>query len=72
MADFRRVRGLHAYSGGTVPGFHRIHYSPFISSKMFGTQAVYEVNLIINPIRFTVKTTFCGFLFLYFFIPIIQ
>ena len=28
MADFRHVRGLHAYSGGTVPDFHRIHYSP--------------------------------------------
>ena len=28
MTDFRHVRGLHAYSGGTVPDSHRIHYSP--------------------------------------------
>ena len=28
MTDFRLVRGLHAYSGGTVPDLHRIHYSP--------------------------------------------
>lgn len=28
MADFRHVRGLHAYSGGTVPDSNRIHYSP--------------------------------------------
>ena len=27
MTDFRRVRGLHAYSGGTVPGSNRILYS---------------------------------------------
>ena len=61
MADFRRVRRLLAYSGGTVPGFHRIHYSPFIPFEMSGTQVVYEVNLIINPIGFTVKPTSCGF-----------
>ena len=24
MTDFRHVRGLHAYSGGTVPDLHRI------------------------------------------------
>ena len=28
MTDFRLVCGLRAYSGGTVPDFHRIHYSP--------------------------------------------
>ena len=28
MTDFRHVTGLRAYSGGTVPDFHRIHYSP--------------------------------------------
>ena len=28
MTDFRLVDGLHAYSGGTVPDSHRIHYSP--------------------------------------------
>lgn len=27
MTDFRLVWGLHAYSGGTVPGSNRIHYS---------------------------------------------
>ena len=27
MTDFRLVDGLHAYSGGTVPDLHRIHYS---------------------------------------------
>lgn len=27
MTDFRHVRSLHAYSGGTVPGSHRIIYS---------------------------------------------
>lgn len=27
MTDFRHVRGLHAYSGGTVPESHRIIYS---------------------------------------------
>jgi hypothetical protein len=29
MTDFRLVHKLHAYSGGTVPVFHRISYSPF-------------------------------------------
>lgn len=28
MTDFRPCRHLHAYSGGTVPDSHRIHYSP--------------------------------------------
>lgn len=28
MTDFRPCRHLHAYSGGTVPDLHRIHYSP--------------------------------------------
>ena len=28
MTDFRPVRCLLAYSGGTVPDFDRIHYSP--------------------------------------------
>ena len=27
MTDFRLVDGLHAYSGGTVPGSNRILYS---------------------------------------------
>ena len=37
MVDFRRVRRLHAYSGGTVPDSHRVHYSPPISIKIDGT-----------------------------------
>ena len=28
MTDFRLVRGLHAYSGGTVRDSHPVHYSP--------------------------------------------
>ncbi len=28
MTDFRHVCDLRAYSGGTVPDFDRIHYSP--------------------------------------------
>ena len=28
MTDFRLVCSLRAYSGGTVPDLHRIHYSP--------------------------------------------
>ena len=37
MVDFRRVRRLHAYSGGTVPDSHRVHYSPPIPIKIDGT-----------------------------------
>ena len=36
MTDFRHVRGLHAYSGGTVPGSDRILYSP-LSLKRIST-----------------------------------
>ena len=37
MTDFRRVRRLHAYSGGTVPDSNRIHYSPSILFVIDGT-----------------------------------
>ena len=39
MTDFRLVRRLHAYSGGTVPDFNRISYSPSIHNATDGTQA---------------------------------
>ena len=39
MTDFRLVRRLHAYSGGTVPDFDRISYSPSILHATDGTQA---------------------------------
>ncbi len=34
MTDFRHVTGLRAYSGGTVPDSHRIHYSPGLPNGM--------------------------------------
>ena len=34
MIDFRHVTGLRAYSGGTVPDSHRIHYSPGLPNGM--------------------------------------
>lgn len=37
MTDFRHVHSLHAYSGGTVPDFHRIHYSPLNPDEFSGT-----------------------------------
>ena len=49
MADFRLVRRLHAYSGGTVPDFNRISYSPSILHATDGTQAF--MNLFIHIIR---------------------
>ena len=33
MTGFRRVYSLHAYSGGTVPDFHRIHYLPSVLNR---------------------------------------
>ena len=38
MTDFRRVRCLHAYSGGTVPDSNRVHYFPPIPVEISGTQ----------------------------------
>lgn len=37
MTDFRLVCGLRAYSGGTVPGSDRIHYSPLGQCNDSGT-----------------------------------
>lgn len=37
MADFRHMRRLHAYSGGTVPDSNRIHYSPSFPVEINGT-----------------------------------
>ena len=39
MTDFRLVRRLHAYSGGTVPDLTRISYSPSALHATDGTQA---------------------------------
>lgn len=38
MTDFRRMWSLRAYSGGTVPDFDRIHYSPLRLYAHNGTQ----------------------------------
>ena len=38
MTDFRHVRCLRAYSGGTVPDSNRIPYSPSTLYKIDGTQ----------------------------------
>ena len=43
MTDFRRVRCLHAYSGGTVPDSNRVHYSPPIPFEISGTQMQYSI-----------------------------
>ena len=37
MADFRHAYSINAYSGGTVPDLHRIHYSPPAPDKPDGT-----------------------------------
>ena len=49
MTDFRLVRRLHAHSGGTVPDFDRIPYSPSILHATDGTQAF--MNLFFHIIR---------------------
>ena len=56
MTDFRLVRRLHAYSGGTVPDFDRISYSPSTLNDIDGTQAFYELAVIILPIKSFVKS----------------
>lgn len=53
MTDFRRVRCLHAYSGGTVPDSNRVHYSPPIPVEISGTQMPYSIVLY-----YTTKTLF--------------
>ena len=49
MTDFRRVRRLHAHSGGTVPDFDRIVYSPYIPDEMHGTETIDSITDIIEP-----------------------
>jgi len=44
MTDFRHVRCLLAYSGGTVPDSNRIPYSPSTLYKIDGTQISYLLN----------------------------
>lgn len=46
MAGFRHVRRLHAYSGGSVPDSHRIHYSPLNANAQSGTQMRYSIVVI--------------------------
>ena len=53
MTDFRLVRGLHAYSGGTVPGFHRIHYSPLSLMRYQRHSNLYSIYAL--PCRRTKK-----------------
>ena len=57
MTDFRRVRCLHAYSGGTVPDSNRVHYSPPIPVEISGTQMQYSIVLY-----YTTKTWFVNLL----------
>lgn len=52
MTDFRRVRCLHAYSGGTVPDSNRVHYSPPIPVEISGTQMQYSITLKYNTEKF--------------------
>ncbi len=40
MTGFRPVWSLRKYSGGTVPDFHRISYSPLSLNEFSGTQTV--------------------------------
>ena len=43
MTDFRHMRCLRAYSGGTVPDSNRIHYSPSTLYEIDGTQMKYSL-----------------------------
>ena len=51
MTDFRRVRCLHAYSGGTVPDSNRVHYSPPIPGEIGGTQMQCLIVIIIHALN---------------------
>ena len=50
MTDFRLVRRLHAYSGGTVPDFNRISYSPSTRNAIDGTQAFMNLCCDYTPV----------------------
>lgn len=56
MTDFRRVRCLHAYSGGTVPDSNRVHYSPPIPVEISGTQMQYSIILQYNTEKFVCQS----------------
>lgn len=50
MAGFRRVHGLRAYSGGTVPDSDRIPYSlPFRCGRAALERSVFRRNYILRP-----------------------
>lgn len=50
MAGFRRVQGLRAYSGGTVPDSDRIPYSlPFRCGRAALERSVFRRNYILRP-----------------------
>ena len=49
MTDFRHVRRLHDHSGGTVPDFHRIHYSPLSLYEFSGTQTNIQYFVYCTP-----------------------
>ena len=59
MADFRLVRRLHAYSGGTVPDFDRISYSPSILPGTDGTQATMNLCHDYTPKSSPCQERFC-------------
>ena len=48
MTDFRHVRCLRAYSGGTVPDSNRIHYSPSTLYEIDGTQISYLLRIKVS------------------------
>ena len=52
MTGFRRVHGLRAYSGGTVPDSHRIHYSPPVQNGPGGTQMPIDFLMILPELPF--------------------
>ena len=52
MTGFRRAHGLRAYSGGTVPDSHRIHYSPPVQNGPGGTQMPIDFLMILPELPF--------------------
>ena len=59
MTDFRLVQSLHAYSGGTVPDSHRIHYSPLSLNASQRHLNAYEViNKILSFFPFVKRDSF--------------
>lgn len=60
MTDFRLVRCLRAYSGGTVPDLDRISYSPSTLKRNRWHSSVYELTVIILPLKSIVKSVFAA------------